>query len=99
MLTVVPYPCSSVNVHDIVTITAIIIWRWRGLSLAMAEATTNTGHSPHHCKVTAKTIIKMATTINKQIMMRIFFCEQKKKKDNLKIVLQKNKKQTKQTAW
>lgn len=32
-------------------------------------------------------------------MMRIFFCEQKKKKENLKTVLQKNKKQMKQTAW
>jgi hypothetical protein len=55
----------------------------------MAEATTNTGHSPHHYKVTAKTIIKMATTINKQIMMRIFFCEQKKK--NLKLYYRKIK--------
>jgi len=45
----------------------------------------------HDGKVTAKTIIKTAMAINTQIMMRIFFCEQKKKQGKLKIILQKNK--------
>jgi len=45
----------------------------------------------HHGTVRAKTIIKTAMAINTQIMMRIFFCEQKKKQGKLKIILQKNK--------
>lgn len=47
----------------------------------------------HDGKVTAKTIIKTAMAINTQIMMRIFFCEQKKKQGKLKIILQKKQKQ------
>jgi hypothetical protein len=69
----------SVNTHGIITTAAITIWRWWGVSLAMSQATANTGHSPHDYKVVAKTIIKMVTTINRQIMMRTFFCEQKEK--------------------
>jgi len=45
----------------------------------------------HYGTVRAKTIIKTAMAINTQIMMRIFFCEQKKKQGKLKITLQKNK--------
>jgi len=45
----------------------------------------------HDGRVTAKTITKIAMAINTQIMMRIFFCEQKKKQGKLKITLQKNK--------
>lgn len=45
----------------------------------------------HGDKVTAKTIIKIVMAINTQIMMKIFFCEQKKKQGKLKITLQKNK--------